>query len=231
MFTVEQIVPWGRSFDEYRRMFSLTGAELRQRIVGCGDGPASFNAEATRRGGAVTSVDPLYQCTKADIRDRIATTHDEVLEQTRRNAEAFVWDSIRSVAELGEVRLGAMQDFLEDYDRGRTEGRYVNAALPVLPFADASFDLALCSHFLFLYSEQLGETFHVSAVREMCRVASEVRVFPLLALDGGRSPHVDHCVDDLLGTGFDVIIERVPYEFQRGGDHMMRIRRPETGRR
>ena len=159
MFTLDQVVPWGRSFDEYRRMFSLTEAELGRRIVGCGDGPASFNAEATRRGGQVTSVDPIYQLEKADIQDRIAATYDQMLEQTRRNAEEFVWDSIRSVEELGEVRLGAMQDFLEDYDRGRMEGRYVNAALPVLPFADASFDLALCSHFLFLYSSQLGKTF------------------------------------------------------------------------
>ncbi len=102
----------------------------------------------------------------------------------------------------------------------------MNAALPVLPFADASFDLALCSHFLFLYSSQLGKRFHVSAVREMCRVAAEVRVFPLLALGGSRSPHVDHCADDLRGSGFDVVIQGVPYEFQRGGDQMMRIRTP-----
>jgi len=53
MFTLDQVVPWGRSFDEYRRMFALTDAELGLRIIGCGDGPASFNAEATRRGTAV----------------------------------------------------------------------------------------------------------------------------------------------------------------------------------
>ena len=38
------------SFDEYRRMFSMTEADLGRRIVGCGDEPASFNAEASRRG-------------------------------------------------------------------------------------------------------------------------------------------------------------------------------------
>jgi hypothetical protein len=55
MFTLDQVVPWGRSFAEYRRMFALTDAELGLRIIGCGDGPASFNAEATRRGTAVVS--------------------------------------------------------------------------------------------------------------------------------------------------------------------------------
>ena len=50
MFTLEQVVPWGRSFDEYCRMFALSDDDLTLRILGCGDGPASFNAEANRRG-------------------------------------------------------------------------------------------------------------------------------------------------------------------------------------
>ena len=56
MFTLDKVVPWGRSFDEYRRMFALTDADLRGRILGCGDGPAAFNAEATRLGMRVTSA-------------------------------------------------------------------------------------------------------------------------------------------------------------------------------
>ncbi|WP_216593342.1 hypothetical protein [Cyanobium gracile] len=50
MFTLEQIVPWGRSFEEYVAMFSLADSDLAGRILGCGDGPAGFNAEASRQG-------------------------------------------------------------------------------------------------------------------------------------------------------------------------------------
>ena len=92
MFTLEQVVPWGRSFDEYRQMFALTGDDLDSRILGCGDGPANFNAEATRLGAMVISCDPIYQWTANDIRDRIAATHDEILDQTRQNIDEFVWD-------------------------------------------------------------------------------------------------------------------------------------------
>jgi len=226
MFTLDRVVPWGRSFDEYRRMFALTDDELRLRIVGCGDGPASFNAEATRRGGRVISCDPIYRCEAAEIRARIASTYDEMLEQTRRNADDFVWTSIHSVEELGRLRMTAMDDFLEDYPAGKREDRYVDAALPSLPFANGSFDLALCSHFLFLYDTQLDIAFHRAAIDEMCRVAVEVRIFPLLALGGGRSPHVDPAVGELRAAGFDVSIEIVPYEFRRGGNQMMRITRP-----
>ena len=50
-FSLEKVVPWGRSFAEYIRMFSLTEEDLEKRILGCGDGPASFNAELTKKGG------------------------------------------------------------------------------------------------------------------------------------------------------------------------------------
>jgi len=225
MFTLDQVVPWGRSFDEYCRMFDLTDDELQLRIVGCGDGPASFNAQATRRGARVVSCDPIYRLEIAQIRDRIAATYDTILDQTRRNAGEFVWNSIQSVEALGQIRMAAMEEFLNDYGPGRIEGRYVDAELPTLPFADASFVLALCSHFLFLYTSQLGEPFHRSAIREMARVAAEVRIFPLLALGGAPSPYVDTTIGELRDAGYDVSIEEVPYEFQRGGNRMMRVRR------
>jgi len=224
LFTLDQVVLWGRSFDEYRRMFALSDDDLRLTIVGCGDGPASFNAEATRRGAHVVSCDPIYRWDEAWIRDRIAATSAEILEQTRKNADEFVWNSIRSVEELEQVRMSAMNEFLADYPAGRRSGRYVDAELPTLPFADRSFDLALCSHFLFVYTSQLGEAFHRSAVREMCRVAGEVRIFPLIELGGGRSPAVDSIADEYRHPPFEATIETVPYEFRKGADQMLRIR-------
>ena len=224
-FTLNDVVPWGRSYDEYVRMFALEEPDLRLRIVGCADGPASFNAEATRRGVRVVSCDPLYAFAAAAVRERIEATSPQILEQTRKNAATFVWSTIASVDELGIIRMAAMSKFLDDYERGLEERRYVAAALPDLPFQEGAFDLALCSHFLFLYSERLGSDFHVDAARELCRVAGEVRIFPLLSLDGERSPFVDTVSAALAGSGMEVSLEVVPYEFQRGGNQMMRIRR------
>ena len=227
MFTLDQVVPWGRSFDEYRRMFALTDTELGLRIIGCGDGPASFNAEATRRGTRVVSCDPIYRYDVEQIRSRIESAYSQILEQTRLNLDDFVWTWIRSVDELGAVRMAAMNDFLGDYAAGKAQARYIDAELPNLPFRDLSFDLALCSHFLFLYTTQLGEAFHESAIREMCRVASEVRIFPLLALGTTVSPLVGRMAASFGRQGFRVAIETVPYEFRRGGNEMMRIWRTD----
>lgn len=229
MFTLDQVVPWGRSLAEYEQLFALAPADLERRILGCGDGPAAFNAEATRRGGRVVSCDPLYALSRAEIEARIAATCDTVLEQTRRHVDQFVWGhGIASVEELGELRMRAMRSFVEDYDAGQAAGRYVEASLPVLPFADGGFELALCSHFLFLYSAQFDEAFHRASIRELCRVAAEVRIFPLLALDGTRSPFVERCLADARTAGLDATVERVAYEFQRGGNEMLRLRRRAT---
>ena len=235
MFTLDAVVPWGRSFDEYRSMFSLSARDLGLRILDCGGGPASFNADGTRQGHSIVSCDPLYQFEAAAIANRIRATSDEILKQTRLNETEFVWSTIRSIAELGELRRSAMRTFLDDYPAGRLAGRYVSGELPSLPFADCSFELALSSHFLFLYTEQFDEAFHRAAILEMSRVAREVRVFPLLALGAMPSRHVDPVANELQRRGFQVTIEQVPYEFQKGGNRMMRICRAgvdeESGRR
>ncbi len=204
-------------------MFGLTEADLKQRILGCGDGPARFNAEGNQRGGQITSIDPLYAFDTGHIRRRISETYDTVLDQVCRNQGEFVWDVIPSVEDLGHLRLTAMEMFLQDYEAGKREGRYLVGELPVLPFEDGMFDIALSSHFLFLYSDHYSWEFHRQALREMCRVARDVRVFPLLTLDGRPSPHLNSLVTYLSRHGFHVDIRRVPYEFQRGGNELLHI--------
>jgi hypothetical protein len=228
---LREIVPWGRSFEEYRRMFGLSGSDLSGRTLGCGDGPASFNAEATAAGYAVVSCDPIYSFAAEAIRRRVEETCETVLSQVRRHPERFVWDFFRDADDLGRHRLAAMHRFLGDFDRGKKEGRYRVASLPSLPFADGEFLLALVSHLLFLYSDHLDAAFHIESVFELLRVAGEVRIFPLLTLDRRWSPHVESVRSALEAAGYVVEVVAVPYEFQRAEDHagsrMMRAYRPE----
>jgi hypothetical protein len=222
-FKLDNVVPWGRSFDEYVRMFGLTKDELTLSILSCGDGPASFNSEMTKRGNKVISCDPIYQFTAQELQTRIKETYNKVMTETHNNRSNFVWDIIKSPEELGRVRMEAMQEFLADYEKGKQEGRYLAESLPSLPFEDKAFDLALCSHFLFLYTEQLSLEFHRASIAEMCRVASEVRIFPLIDLDLNKSSYVHAICFELRKAGFTIEIQKVPYEFQRGGNEMMRI--------
>ena len=224
-FTIDSVVPWGRTMAEYRGMFNLIESDLRGRILGCGDGPASFNAEMSAQGRAVVSVDPLYAFPAAAIERRVEETHDIIIEQVTRNRDDFVWTHVPSIPALGRRRMGAMRSFLADFPQGKREGRYVDASLPDLPFDDNAFDLALSSHFLFLYSEQFDLAFHLRALQEMLRVAGEARVFPLLQIGGAHSPHVQAVLSTFAAQGIRATMESVSYEFQRGGNRMMRLRK------
>ena len=222
-FTLDKVVPWGRSFDEYVAMFSLSKSDLAGCILGCGDGPASFNSILTKRGGKIISVDPLYRFSADEIKNRINETYHEIIEQTRKNKKEFAWNNIRSVEEMGRIRMKAMEEFLSDYEAGREEGRYVEADLPSLPFGDKEFTLAICSHFLFLYSEQLSEEFHIQSIKELCRVSNEVRIFPLLELGAIKSRHLEPVIAKIQEHGYNLEVTRVPYEFQKGGNEVLNV--------
>lgn len=215
------VVPWGRSFEEYQAMFGLSEGDLNKRILGCGDGPASFNAEATDRGSQITSCDPVYQFEAEEIRRRIGEVYPEIMAKMQQGADNYIWDSLGSVGQLCEVRMKAMSRFLSDFDAGCRQGRYVSASLPSLPFPDSEFDLALCSHYLFLYSDHVDGAAHLASMRELCRVAFEVRVFPVVSLDGDTSKHLDQVMTALSADGIDVSLQPVSYRFQKGATEML----------
>jgi hypothetical protein len=221
----KSIVPWGRSLNEYIEMFSLSDEDLKGSILGCGDGPASFNYEMTQMGRSVISVDPIYKFDRELLKQRIDKVYDHVLEVTRMNMDNYIWKNISSVEELGKIRMDSMKKFLADYEKGKLENRYMVAELPCLQFKDDSFDLALASHLLFLYSDQLSLDFHIRSIDELCRVSKEVRIFPLLDLNSNRSPYVDEVVEYFTRKGFSACEEKVNYEFQKGGNAMLRIKK------
>ena len=223
-FTLDKVVPWGRSFNEYVRMFDLSEADLEQRILGCGDGPAEFNATLSHAGGSVVSFDPIYVFNTAQIRNRVSETYEAVMKQIRLNQADYLWGVITSVEELGRTRMSAMDSFLADFETGKSEGRYVAGELPLLPFPNESFDLALSSHFLFLYSDHLTAEFHLQSLKEMLRVAKEVRVFPVLTLAGQLSQYLDFVIAEFKRQGYSAELKSVPYEFQRGGNQMLVIK-------
>jgi hypothetical protein len=90
---LNEVIPWGRSFEEYARLFSLTSEDLAGTILGCGDGPASFNAEATAISHRVISRGPIYTFTAAEIERHMNDKHEEqrrlILDQFTKQAVPF----------------------------------------------------------------------------------------------------------------------------------------------
>jgi hypothetical protein len=224
---LEKVIPIGRSLEEYRLMFNLTDRDIDRRILGIADGPASFNAEMKECGRFVTSVDPLYTFEGRDIKEQFYKHIDSVVAQLKSTREDYKWSFFKSPDEYRKYRIETLEKFIADYDLGRTEGRYLAGELPSLDIEDSSFDLALCSHFLFLYTEQLNYDFHLAAIKEILHIANEIRIFPLLDLKLNRSVYLDPVMRKLESDGLSVGITKVDYEMQPGGNIMLSIVKDE----
>ncbi|NBD18082.1 MAG: SAM-dependent methyltransferase [Cyanobacteria bacterium] len=226
MFQLQNVVPWGRSFQDYLEMFNLTSEDLQGSILDCAGGPASFNAVMKQQGKTVISCDPIYQFTPEQVQQRIDETYPIIIDGLYQNIDQFVWDKAGTPEALGEARLAAMNAFLADFSQGKAEGRYLEVGFPELPFADQTFDLAVSSHLLFTYSEQFSLEFHLQSILDLCRVAKEVRIFPLLEnFTSDQSRHFDSVLAALSRQGYQTAIEPTIYEFQRGGNELLKVRR------
>lgn len=220
---LDQIVPWGRSRKEYELMFGLTAEDLSEGVLDCGGGPASFTAETSAAGYRAVSADPIYTYSGSQIRARFEATADQMIAQVRATPDDWTWSYHHNPDDLLANRRAALETFLAGYGRGLRERRYVVGELPSLAFDSGSFGMAVCSHLLFLYSDLLSADFHVRSLRELCRVAAEVRVFPLLTLSRKPSPHLHAVRSALEADGWASEVVRVDYELQREGNQMLRV--------
>lgn len=221
-FKLNSVVPWGRNMEEYREMFLLSENDMKKKIAGFGDGPASFNFQSTIQGYSVTSFDPIYKFTKSQLERRIKEVRKTVIQQMLENSENYIWNKIKNIKELEEIRMGAMKLFLNDYEQGKIDGRYIYHELPnPLPFEEKTFDIGLSSHFLLMYTS-LGYDFHISAISEMLRVCSEVRIFPLCDLDSNSSEMIDSVIN-FFSEKYKVKIIETNYEFQKGANRLLKI--------
>ncbi len=222
---LENIVLLGRRFEEYCGMFALDeGLLARARILDAASGVSSFCAEANAQGYRVTASDVIYSVSADVLEEKCSQDLDKVMGRLPAIRDMYVWDNFKDIAALKSQRAGASRIFLEDFRRYGRE-RYVPAEYPGTGFADEEFDLALCSHFLFMYEDRLDYDFHKQTLWELARIAAEeVRIFPLVNLKGRRSAWVSRLIEDTDLKNFSIEIRKVEYEFMKGADEMMIVR-------
>jgi SAM-dependent methyltransferase len=209
-----------RSYDEYVAMFAISPTDLSGRVLDCSAGASDFVAVAAQRGTRVIAVDPSYALAK----ETLAEQSREHAEQGRKIAEQFpdrfTWTWYGEPANRDRMRQQALARFVTD--RVVAPGRYVAGQLPQLPFVDRAFDLAVCSHLMFTWADELGRAWHAAAILELARVAREVRVFPTVMQGAGEPvPFWDGLMDDLAREGLRAGLRKADYEFQVGADQML----------
>ena len=212
-----------RSFDEYVAMFDLDPVVLSGSILDCSAGVAGFTAEAAHRGARAVAVDPAYALPRAELAQlgNADLGRGSAIADQYPDRFTFAWYG--GPERRLSLRNRALAQFL--LDLATQPARYVAGQLPQLPFRDGSFDLAVCSHLLFTWADQLGLDWHRAALLELARVATEVRVFPtVMQGPGDPVPFWDRLMTDLAQAGLRSELRQVPYEFQVGADRMLVVR-------
>jgi len=214
---------FGRTFEEYTRFFALDPAALRGRaVLDVAAGPASFTAEACRRGIDAVAVDPLYDRPQAGLASQIREDYARMFLQMRAKPRLFRLKAFASLDEAEADRRAAASRFLADYEGNIRHGRYVRASLPLLPFLDGAFDLVLCAHLLFLHAARFDFAWHVTACAELARVSNgEVRIHPVCGPDGKPYEELDRLRSELGNLGITSAVVKVNYEFFVGSGSML----------
>jgi len=217
----------GRSLKEYNAIFEMDTEYLEGKtVLDVAAGPSSFTAEARKYCRRSVACDPSYGRSADDLLKAGLEDIAYIREKIEPVMDMYKWDFYKSPDQLKAVREANLRRFIADYSGSRKKGEYVKGELPRLPFADKSFDLVLCGHFLFLFSDRLGYDFHQESIKELARVSSgEVRIFPMVGLDTKPYGRMDELLDDLVKAGLDIEIRRIAFEFQRGASRTLIIKR------
>ncbi|MFD0698606.1 methyltransferase domain-containing protein [Paenibacillus sp. GCM10027628] len=195
-----------RSYAEYERMFLLNDKELQgKRVLDVAGGASSFTAEARRKGVLSEAADPLYSKSVEEITEHGMQEIEVVAAKMEKLVDVYNWEFYGSVEKHRAGRVEGLRLFSEDFASPDARVRYHTSILPNLPFADNSFDLVLCSHFLFLYEEQFDYGFHLASVRELlrvCKTGGEVRIYPLLNFRTVEYCRLQELLDELTSSGY-----------------------------
>ena len=210
------------SFDEVMDMFALTQDELKMRILHYNAGISSFAATMHFRDGMVIAADAIYSESAPNLEKQILQGQQALKKEIETYPERFALK--QSVETWLTAHEGRNVLFLEDFEAGKTQKRYIAASLPHLPFEGEAFDLVLVAHHFFMQAKNL-ETM-LADLAELTRVANEVRIFPLLS-DSASLPHsVGEIAAHLQHLGLGVEIKSSHFELQKQGNALMRVFNP-----
>lgn len=207
----------------YQHMFDLTDEDLvTKKIITVASGFDCFNAEMNESGNPIISCARNYNYDLAQMREMVEKNLARMQDHLGEHQAQYLLTPGQDIEKVRNRWIRRAKLFLADYEQGKKAGRYRADVLPTLDFPDQRFDFALSSHFLFAHPE-LSLDSHVDFIKEMARVAKEVRIFPLSNSYGEVSPYLGPVMQALQELHYGEEVRQVSYEFQRGSNAMLRV--------
>jgi hypothetical protein len=220
---MRKLVLWGHHVDEYREMFDLSQEDMNSRILEYGCGPSAVNAQQMEGGHQAVSCDPLFVLDKDTLYSKAIMIFAQMAEELHKEQNHFDFSPAGGLEELLTKRQKGMNQFFSDYQQGKAQGRYYGAADYHLPYPDFSFDFALSAHYLFADLEDQTLDVHLNIIRELARVAREVRIFPLIDLEGNSSEFLGPVLLQLQQNNYGVEVREVDYHLHQSKNAMLRV--------
>ena len=220
---MRKLVLWGHSVDDYKEMFALPAPEVTTRWLEYGCGASAVNAACHDKGMQVVSCDPLFSLDRPTLSTQVSLISEDMVEQISKEQDKFDFSHYGSLAAFIAERRQGMEKFFTDYAQGKVDKRYLPVAHHRLDFPDFTFDVALSSHYLFADLDDQDIDFHLQAIRELARVAKEVRIFPIIDRYGQPSPFLGPVLLGLQQDDYGVEVREVTYSLQPKGNAMLRV--------
>ena len=220
---MRKLVLFGHHVDEYREMFDLTAEDMGTRLLEYGCGPSAVNVELTARGLPIVSCDPLFNLDKETLLSKANLIFSDTAERITKDQEKFDFSRYSSFKLFIDERHAGMAQFFSDFEQGKKERRYLALNQYSLPFPDFSFDFALSSHYFFADLDDQDVDFHLEVIKELARVAKEVRIFPLIDRLSQPSPFLGPVLLGLQQDNFGTEVREVAYHLQPSGNAMLRV--------
>ena len=220
---MREAVLWGQHVDEYQRMFSLTDSDFDSQLLEYCSGVTAVNAELHARHQSMISCDPWFSLDKDMLLKKVTANFEASICEVKAARSRYNFIDDEHFEGLIERRREGIAQCLADYEKGREEKRYLPMNNDLLPFEDFSFDLALSSYFFFAGTESQDEAFHLQRIRELTRVAKEVRIFPLIDREGQPSHLLGPVLLGLQQSNYGVEIREVNDHLQKGSHAMLRV--------
>ncbi len=212
---------WIYDFSDYQQMYDLTQADFAKAILDFSAGISSFNSAATARGMNVVSVDPAYHLSGADMHSHAVALLHRTISQLEANPTRLQNQSVSMCQKIESLWEKTEKVFLQDYAAGKSQQRYQSIQLPSFPYKTLQFQLALCTDYVFHHALS-REKVH-TILKELARVAEEVRIFPLLDNNGKMPAELGPLMLYFQQKNYGIEVREVPYHTLKGGNAMLRI--------
>jgi hypothetical protein len=225
---MRKLVLWGQSVAEYQAMFDLTDEDLQASIFEFGCGPTAMNAvlHDQPRASDIVSCDPLFSLEKDLLMQEVNQFFERRVAELRADQYQLDTAGYGGLEHFIQERHLGCEVFFDDFIDGVKEGRYIASSSP-LPFADMTFQYALSSHYFFTNippsERQDAIVQHIREIKELARIAHEVRIFPIINRTGEASTLLGPVLLALQQADYGVEVREVPFSLYPKGNAMLRV--------